>query len=103
VSEVTILKIGGSVLTDKSREGKLNRKEVARIAREIASGDVKSLILIHGAGSFGHPIAKKFGLDVPGGQNYAGATLTHEMVKELNRAVVQKLIENGIVAIPYSR
>ncbi|MDI6888263.1 MAG: isopentenyl phosphate kinase [Methanocellales archaeon] len=100
MSEVTILKIGGSVLTDKSKEGKLNRKEIARIAKEIASGDVRRLILIHGAGSFGHPIAKKFGLDASGRQNYTGAMLTHEMVKELNRAVVKELIENGIAAMP---
>jgi len=100
VSEITILKIGGSVLTDKSREGKLNRKEMTRIAREIASGNVRDLILIHGAGSFGHPIAKKFGLNVPGRQNYRGSTLTHEMVKELNRAIIKELIESDVVAMP---
>ncbi len=100
MSEITILKIGGSVLTDKSRGGKLNRKEIARIAREIASGDVRNLILIHGAGSFGHPIAKKFGLDAPGRQNYTGATLTHEMVKELNRAIIKELIESDVAAMP---
>jgi len=100
VSEVTILKIGGSVLTDKREKGKLNQDRITKIAKEIASSDVQNLILIHGAGSFGHPIAKKFGLDASGRQNYAGAALTHEMVKELNKTIVKELIEDGVAAMP---
>lgn len=99
MSEVTILKIGGSVLTDKSKEKTLKSKEIGRIAKEIASAGVRDLVMVHGAGSFGHPQAKRFGLDVPGKCSYE-TVITHETVKELNRAFIEKLVENGMLAMP---
>ncbi|OGM26371.1 hypothetical protein A2962_01195 [Candidatus Woesebacteria bacterium RIFCSPLOWO2_01_FULL_39_61] len=61
-----ILKLGGSVITAK-REGKpvIKKEEIIRIAKEIMNAQKKDpfgLILIHGAGSFGHGLAKKYKL-----------------------------------------
>ncbi|MCR3883118.1 MAG: uridylate kinase, partial [Methanothrix sp.] len=58
---IKILKIGGSVLTDKARLESARFEVVERIAAEIA-GAGEGLILVHGAGSFGHIHAKNFGL-----------------------------------------
>ena len=59
-----ILKIGGSILTNKdSAESEIDGESLARIAGEIkASLDIsqKQLIIVHGAGSFGHPPAKEY-------------------------------------------
>ena len=61
-----ILKLGGSVITAK-REAKqiIKKDEITRIAKEIR--DARSLkffdlVLIHGVGSFGHGLAKKYEL-----------------------------------------
>jgi len=54
-----ILKIGGSILTDKNREMSARADEITRIAREISSSRSQDLVLVHGAGSFGHIPAKK--------------------------------------------
>ncbi|MDD2665661.1 MAG: isopentenyl phosphate kinase [Methanocellales archaeon] len=99
MSEVTILKIGGSVLTDRSKERTLKLGEINRIAKEIASADVRDLIIVHGAGSFGHPQAKRFDLDVPGKCGYE-TILIHNIVKELNRVFIEKLAENGMLVVP---
>ena len=56
-----VLKIGGSILTDKSRELSSRPDEIARVAQEISSCP-EDLVLVHGAGSFGHMPAKKYGL-----------------------------------------
>jgi isopentenyl phosphate kinase len=57
-----ILKIGGSILTNKdSKTSEVDTASLNRIASEIkASMDVspKQLVIVHGAGSFGHPPAK---------------------------------------------
>lgn len=100
MSDCIILKIGGSVLTDKTIERRLNVNEIDRVAGEIASANVRDLVIVHGAGSFGHPQAKRFGLDRSGKRNFIEVALTHEIVKELNRAFIERLVENGVAAVP---
>ncbi|MEM2052142.1 MAG: hypothetical protein QW614_04225, partial [Candidatus Caldarchaeum sp.] len=59
---LVILKIGGSVITDKKVE-RLFRKDVMdRISREVARCWPTPMVIIHGAGSFGHPIAERYRL-----------------------------------------
>ncbi|MBI4057713.1 acetylglutamate kinase, partial [Candidatus Microgenomates bacterium] len=61
-----VVKLGGSIISSK-REGTptILKEQILRIAREIKSVRDKNffdLILIHGAGSFGHEMAKKYKL-----------------------------------------
>jgi isopentenyl phosphate kinase len=67
MDDLKILKIGGSIITHKEKaEPTPDLQAMRRVAKEIAKGYKKSrgkLILIHGAGSYGHPIAKKFKLN----------------------------------------
>ena len=61
-SRPIILKIGGSVVTDKDGELAAKTEVINRIAEEIKRADIDNLILVHGGGSFGHPTAKKYGI-----------------------------------------
>lgn len=97
--EVTVIKIGGSVLTDKSKERTPKVREIERIAKEIAHAGVKDLVIVHGAGSFGHPQAKRFDLEKPGKCNYH-TVIPHEIVKELNRTFIEKLVDSGFPVMP---
>lgn len=66
MGKLVILKIGGSVLACKqSKTPKIDYKMLLRIAKEIAAAYKKGikLVLVHGAGSYGHPIVKKTGID----------------------------------------
>lgn len=97
-NSITILKIGGSVITDKSADdGAAKMDEIKRIASEIADFDGK-LIIVHGAGSFGHPQVKRFGLT--GKFDHAGSIITHMSVRELNTMVVETLNSAGVNALP---
>ncbi len=94
---ITILKIGGSVITDKnSEDGLALMEEVERVAAEISGFDGK-LIVVHGAGSFGHPQAKKYSLDR--GFHAEGAVVTHKAVKFLNNIMVNALNGAGVNAV----
>ncbi len=57
--ELTILKLGGSLLTDKTKPYTYREEVLKSVAREIREcldeGLIQSLILIHGVGSYGHP------------------------------------------------
>lgn len=89
MNKLKVLKIGGSVITEKNRERVARKNQIERIAREI-SQDAKNLILIHGAGSYGHPLVRR------------GETplAMHESVKELNRPFVCALDRAGVKAMP---
>jgi len=59
-SALIVLKLGGSLLTEKGAEPVYAEQRALRLARELA--DVSSpLVLVHGTGSFGKPPARKYG------------------------------------------
>ena len=61
--ELIIVKFGGSLITDKSSNTpQINNKHLKSIS-SILSQSKYDLIIVHGAGSFGHPIAKKFNIE----------------------------------------
>lgn len=96
-TEPVILKLGGSVITDKgANEGVIRKAELLRIAQEISEFKVK-MIIVHGAGSFGHIYAKKYGLDRT--FHPEGTIITHESVKKLAAQVVNALNSSGVRAV----
>lgn len=95
-----IIKIGGSVITDKSKRYFFKQKVMKNLACEINKAN-KQVILVHGAGSFGHILAKEYSLN-EGFQNdnqIQGFAYTHAMVQQLNSLVLKELHVAGIPAI----
>jgi isopentenyl phosphate kinase len=100
-SSVVILKIGGSVLTDKNRVSTARPEQIRRIAAEIKAGMRSRLVLIHGAGSFGHHQAKEFGLKAGlNGKSIRGIMPTHNAVCTLSDMIINELYANGVYAAP---
>ena len=102
MKDLTILKIGGSAITDrKSNTPKVNYKNLKRIAKEISSYKGK-LILIHGAGSYGHQIVKKTGIHkgIKNKKQVLAFAETQKLQNELNAIVCSALIKEGVPAIP---
>jgi isopentenyl phosphate kinase len=100
MSEDTILKIGGSVLTDKSGDCTIDHRRLAAIAQDIAAAGTRSLLLIHGAGSCGHPQALRYHLDRGLVQEHIrGIYETHAAVCALNEEVICALRIEGVEAI----
>ncbi|VVB72498.1 Isopentenyl phosphate kinase [uncultured archaeon] len=92
-----VLKIGGSILTDKVRASAVRQDAILRVAQEIASSP-ENMVLVHGAGSFGHIPAQKYGL--PHSFNPEGLWVTHRSVARLNDLMVEALCEAGVHALP---
>jgi len=100
MSERLILKLGGSVITDKSAGCAVDRTRLASIASTIAGARAGGIIVIHGAGSCGHPEAKRYHLDKGASAgNTEGIFVTHRAVSSLNDAVVAALREEGVPAL----
>jgi isopentenyl phosphate kinase len=97
----TILKIGGSVLTDKNKVSAARPEAIGRIAKEIGDSSGTSLVLIHGAGSFGHHQAREYRLNEGlNDQSIKGILPTHNAVTSLNRMIVDALQMSGVDALP---
>ncbi|MEA3340385.1 MAG: uridylate kinase, partial [Chloroflexota bacterium] len=65
IQSVIFIKLGGSLITDKTRAYTVRREVVARLAEEVhraldAAPGLR-LVIGHGSGSFGHWAAKPYG------------------------------------------
>jgi isopentenyl phosphate kinase len=97
--EPVLLKLGGSVITDKRGECAVNEKVLDAHAATLASAGFSGL-LVHGAGSCGHPEARRYGLAQGADRSSReGIVVTHEAVASLNRAVVASLRKAGVDAV----
>jgi isopentenyl phosphate kinase len=95
-----LIKLGGSILTDKRKKDCFRQDIMKQLATEIKKAD-KKVTLVHGAGSFGHILAKEYDLK-NGYQNkrqLQGFSLTQAKVQTLNSMVLQSLHDQDIPAV----
>ncbi len=97
-----IIKIGGSVITDKSSYRKF-KPDVMKGISDVLKRLNDRLIIIHGAGSFGHLQAKEFGLPSWISERaIRGYSIVHRDVLDLNLRVIDFLISSGLNPITVS-
>jgi isopentenyl phosphate kinase len=97
-----ILKLGGAAITDKHTANTARRDYLGQIAALLAQHR-QPMILVHGAGSFGHILAQEHhlaeGYQQPS-QIPALAQLQRQLL-DLNQAVMAALQEAGLPALAY--
>lgn len=127
MQELVFLKLGGSLITDKTQPYTVRLDKLAdlaaQIARALQTQPSLRLVLGHGSGSFGHTAAKEYGtrdgpapLRLPpssqkmggvarraeGGGYWRGFAEVWYQASRLNRYVIQALHEAGIPAMTFS-
>lgn len=107
MADIRIVKFGGSIITDKKAGRPLLRtRRTQEIAREIAHIRSKNpnvrLILLHGAGSFGHPLAHRFKLlNQPlSSRTFMGVGYTTSAVRELGTRLAVIFLDAGVPVVP---
>lgn len=99
---VHIVKLGGSVITRKHEDDAPGVREdvLDRLAEELATA-ADDLVVVHGAGSFGHPLAAEHGLTdgVDDDDQRQGLARLHADVRRLNLAVLDALQRAGLPAV----
>jgi isopentenyl phosphate kinase len=101
VKPLIFLKLGGSLLTDKTRPNTALPEVLNRVAAEIASAHSRCearLLLGHGSGSFGHTEGRKYGIrsGVSDSRGWYGFAATARAAAKLNRLVTDALWEAGL-------
>lgn len=101
-NKLIILKLGGSLLTDKNKPFSIRRDVLKQAVDEIIKSRNK-FIIIHGGGSFGHPVAKQY--DISHGLNknienqIYGLAKTHEAMIKLNSVIINNFLEKNFPTI----
>jgi len=96
----TVLKLGGSVITEKERPETLDGPALSDLADAIAAAD-DDLVVVHGGGSFGHHHAEDHGVSTTAGtHDHAAAMAIHGAMTTLNRFVLSRLHDRDVPALP---
>lgn len=102
---LTLLKLGGSLITDKHRPQTARPDVLARLAAEIAAARAEQpelhLVLGHGSGSFGHVPARRHGTrrGVHTAGEWQGFVEVWRAASALNRQVMDALEAAGLPAV----
>lgn len=105
MDDLIFLKLGGSLLTDKTIVEALRVDVLTRLAREIAAARIENpelrLALGHGSGSFGHVAGAKHGTrsGVAGAAQWFGFAEVSDAAARLDRHVIAALLAEGVPAI----
>lgn len=101
------LKLGGSLITDKSQRQVAQQAVLRRLASEIAEAmrakPETRLLIGHGSGSFGHPPAAQFGVRMGASSeaDWRGFTEVWTAAHLLHRIVLEALGEAGLSVISF--
>ncbi len=95
-----VVKLGGSVITEKDRAETLDGAAVDRAADAVASVD-EDLVLVHGGGSFGHHHAEAHDVSTTSGSDdWRAVADVHGAMTTLNSLVLSRLHERDVPAVP---
>lgn len=92
------------MVTVKDQEFTADHGNIRRLAEEIKAAWPTPVVIVHGGGSFGHPVAKKYG--IAGGftsdRQIPGFARTHQAMVDLNAIIVKAFLDAGIPAMSVS-
>ncbi|HME53216.1 MAG TPA: isopentenyl phosphate kinase [Candidatus Lokiarchaeia archaeon] len=98
-----IVKIGGSCFSDKKIPRSLHIDVIDSICEQLQGIDMP-VVIVHGGGSYGHPVAKKYAIQegrqdtIP--DQALGFCKTHDAMVELNHAIVGRFLAHDLPAYP---
>ncbi len=103
---LVFVKIGGSLITDKSKPFSVREHALKVICGEVkkAQASGKQLVVGHGAGSFAHVPAKKYQTHkgILNEESYRGIAEVADVAAQLNRIVIKALLNAGVNAVSIS-
>ena len=107
MESLVFLKLGGSLITDKTQPRRARLAVIQRLAQEISAAlkavPALRLVIGHGSGSFGHVAARKYGTrqGVHSPADWTGfADVWHE-ARLLNQIVIELLVAAGLPVLAF--
>lgn len=104
--KLTLIKLGGSIITDKEKSMTVRHAVLKRLVAEIAAAQQETgelYIVGHGQGSYAHEPATKY-RTIEGfvtEESQIGMALTQNCAAQLNRIVVQEFLQQSLPAVSF--
>jgi len=91
-----LIKLGGSIITNKEKPLSPRKKTIDNILKEI--GKIKEpIIIVHGGGSYGHYWSVKYDMHTkPAKNNPKGVAIVKNSMVELNKIILDSAVKNQI-------
>ncbi|CUR51045.1 Aspartate/glutamate/uridylate kinase [Nitrosotalea devaniterrae] len=91
-----LMKLGGSIITNKEKPLTPNRNSIKKIATSLKNID-EPIIIVHGGGSFGHYWSVKYDMHTkPQRHGAKGVSHVKNSMVELNSIVLESFLESGL-------
>ncbi len=107
MNELILIKLGGSMITDKSKEFTPRVENIANLAGELKAAIKKfkgKIIIGHGAGSFAHTPAAKYqtGDGLINAKSLLGMSVVEDAARRLNAIVIRNFLDQKLPVFPFS-
>ncbi len=107
MKKLLLIKLGGSLITDKSQDRTARPEVIERLGKELRSIGKEfdgNIIVAHGAGSFAHRPAVEYQVQdgIKGALQLKGFPIIADRAIELNRVVISHFLKLEIPAISFS-
>ncbi|MDA4134250.1 MAG: isopentenyl phosphate kinase [Thaumarchaeota archaeon] len=98
-----VVKLGGSIISEsKTKRFSYRAETVTSLARAISNSGL-DVIVVHGGGAFGHPVAKEYGLSSRHAKpSPEGVSETRRAMFDLNARVCDSFIAGGLHPYTFS-
>ena len=91
-----LIKLGGSVITNKKKPLSPRKKSIDKIVRALKKID-EPIIVVHGGGSYGHYWSVKYNMHTkPANYNTHGVSLVKNSMVELNKIILDSFLKNRL-------
>lgn len=104
--QLILIKLGGSLITDKNRAFYAKKKVIRRLAHEIKDSmcDKFDLIIGHGSGSFGHVVASKYNTQngITDKKSIMGLSLVADAAIQIDRIMMQAFLKAQLPVVSFA-
>ena len=91
-----LIKLGGSVITNKEKPLSVRRKTIDNLAKSLKKID-ESMIIVHGGGSYGHYWSVKYDMHTKEKKyDLRGVAIIKNSMIELNKIVLDSMLKNKL-------
>jgi isopentenyl phosphate kinase len=109
MKKLILIKLGGSIITDKSKPFWAREEVIRRLAGEIKEAQTKlprdtKIIVGHGSGSFGHTVAAKYQTQngLINKNSVEGLSLVADAAIQINRIVIKNFLKENLPVFSFA-
>jgi len=96
MTDMILIKLGGSIITNKEKPLSPRRKTIDKIVQSLRKID-EEIVIVHGGGSYGHYWSVRYNMHTkPANYNPHGVSVVKNSMVELNKIILDSFLKNKL-------